>query len=157
MCCSSLDTYEVWGNGLSAPVTLRTGRPASLRFLLRTVKAIFSIHFLVRIIPRQKENRHSKPAGQSLHGDIRMDRGSQPPDSTDILRRSYLLSEQSPASSHSAPTKALDNNTPKSPRRQGFGGSFFDFFCCFTIDVRPGEDLAYIQNRDEPGERRRKV
>ena len=105
----------------------------------------------MRITPRQKENRHSKPAGQSLHGDIRMDRGSQPPDSTDILRRSYLLSEQSPASSHSAPIKALDNNTPKSPLRQGFGRIFFIF--CVGPGVGAGTHIFFPPTRSaETGE-----
>ena len=85
MCCSSLNTYEVF-----CCVTLRTVRR-------------FPIHVFVRIIPWQKENRRKSWPVCSPQGDIRHAKDFSAARSTDILRRSYLISEQSPASSHSAP------------------------------------------------------
>ena len=63
----------------------------------------FPIHVFVRIIPRQKENRHRSWPVCSPQGDIRRAKDFSAARLTDILRRSYLVSEQSPTSSHSAP------------------------------------------------------
>ena len=56
------------------------------------------------------------------------DKSSQPPDFTDILRRSYLASEQSPASSHCAYTQALAYCTTSTGFRQGLFLTFPPFF-----------------------------
>ena len=47
---------------------------------------------------------------------------------TDILRRSYLVSEQSPASSHSAPIQALDYCTTGQPLKSSIFYIFFEDF-----------------------------
>jgi len=71
---------------------------------LRTVRNL-SVHSSVRITPGQERSRQpkrSRPCAQAL-GDIRRARDSSAARSTDILRGSYLISEQSPASSQTAP------------------------------------------------------
>jgi hypothetical protein len=77
-------------------------------FTMRTVKPEFPIHSTVRIRPRPKNKPASFGAGQTRPRDIRVYRiGFSRPivcsSAPDILHESYLVSEQSPASSHNTP------------------------------------------------------
>ena len=61
---------------------------------------------------------------------------------TDILRRSYLVSEQSPASSHSAPIQALDYCTTGQPLKSS---TFFYIFSSFFKGFQPAQPLVSVQ------------
>ena len=65
----------------------------------------------------------------SPHGDIRRARIPQPPDSrSDILRGSYRLSPQSPASSQTAPLNRRSSIIPENPAAVNSFSPFFEIF-----------------------------
>ena len=130
-------------------------------FLLNTYEVVFfvhapygerSVHVSVRITLRHDKNRQEK-AGRFHHAQ-RYTRCTtfSAARSTDILRGSYLVSEQSPASSQTAPTQALHNNTIRKLYCQDnfslFCKNFSHFSCayCPVIFIPSPALPAYILN-----------
>lgn len=142
MCCSSLII-----------------RSAVVSCCPRFVSVRFPIHVFVRITPRQKENRRKSWPVCSPQGDIRRGKDFSAARSTDILRGSYLISEQSPASSHSAPlnrrlimilqTPPVVNRKFQILRRnfQGISDSFSPFLPGNTFPTKtPGQSHSPARN-----------
>ena len=125
----------------------------------RFVSVRFPVHVFVRITPWQKENRRKSWPVCSPQGDIRRAKDFSAARSTDILRGSYLISEQSPASSHSAPLNRrlimilqtiLQVNRKFDFLRRNFRetpASFSSFLLRDTFDVKiPGQSLCPARN-----------
>ena len=117
---------------------------------LRTVRELHTFP-CVSLCGMIKTGR-KKPAGSIMHSDIRGAQPSQPPDQRTYSAEVTSLNEQSPASSQTAPTQALHNNTIRKLYCQDnfslFCKNFSHFSCayCPVIFIPPPALPAYILN-----------
>ena len=99
-------------------------------FVLHASYGEVPVHVLVRITPWHERNRRASRPVPPSYSDIRCAQVLQPPDSSsDILRGSYRLAPQSPASSQTAPIQALIHNTTNLSLCQSFFLGFLQKFC----------------------------